>query len=95
MVVLITRVLISEFAESDSHTSTGTGISIPPKSFVVLFLCHAEALKVPLMIHTTYRIRVLEYIPHTGIMIPVSFNEQHDNVRILQRYATLSRENSS
>ena len=88
MVVLITRVLISEFAESDSHTSTGTGISIPPKSFVVLFLCHAEALKVPLMINTVY-----EYIPH--IMIPVSFNEQHDNVRILQRYATLSRENSS
>ena len=86
MVVLITRVLISEFAESDSHT--GTGISIPPKSFVVLFLCHAEALKVPLMIKTVY-----EYIPH--IMITVSFNEQHDNVRILQRYATLSRENSS
>lgn len=92
MVVLITRVLISEFAESDSHTSTGTGISIPPKSFVVLFLCHAEALKVPLMIHTVYEY-LLEYIPH--IMIPVSFNEQHDNVRILQRYATLSRENSS
>ena len=68
------------------------GISIPPKSFVVLFLCHAEALKVPLMIHTVYEY-LLEYIPH--IMIPVSFNEQHDNVRILQRYATLSRENSS